>query len=104
MWSCGAFARLRCAGAAALLSGARAVCTAATGFAGVTALAIAELSTTGAFAARVIRLLRRGLLLRGTMVPKAMRDGDAWVQRVESHRLLLLFCPIVYFSTACTYI
>jgi hypothetical protein len=24
------------------------------------------------------------------------------VQRVESHRLLLLFCPIVYFSTACT--
>jgi len=41
--NCGAYARSRCAGAAALLSGARAVCTAATGFAGVAALVIAEL-------------------------------------------------------------
>ena len=34
-------------GAAALASGAHDVCTAAAGFAGVAALAIAELSTTG---------------------------------------------------------
>ena len=61
-WPFGACARSRCVGAAALLSGARAVCTAASGFAGVAALAIAELSTTGALAARVIRLLCRGLL------------------------------------------
>ena len=45
----------------------------------VTALAIAELSTTGAFAARTIRLLRRGLFSCGPTVP--MRDGDAWAQR-----------------------
>ena len=42
-------------------------------------LAIAELSTTGALAARVIRLLRRGLLLHGATVPT--RNGDVWVQR-----------------------
>jgi len=78
-WPFGACARSRCVGAAALLSGARAVCTAATGFAGVTALAIAELSTTGALAARVIRLLCRGLFSCGPTV--LMRDRDAWVQR-----------------------
>ena len=43
------------------------------------AQAIAELSTTGALAARTIRLLRGGLFLRGPAVP--MRDRDAWVQR-----------------------
>ena len=59
--------------------GSKVIRAACTGFAAVTALAIAELSTTGAFAARVIRLLRRGLLLRGATVPA--RDGDAWVQR-----------------------
>jgi len=64
----------------------------------VAALAIAELSTTEACAARAIRLLRRGLFLRGISVP--LRDGDAFVQRDESHRLLLLCCLIVYFSTA----
>jgi len=53
------------------------MCTAATGFAGVTALAIAELSTTEAFTARTIRLLRRVLFLRGPTV--LMRDRDAWV-------------------------
>ena len=79
MWPYGACARSRCVGAAALLSGARAVCTAASGFAGVAALAIAELSTTGALAARVIRLLCRGLLSCGPTVH--VRDRDAWVQR-----------------------
>ena len=45
----------------------------------VTALAIAELSTTETIAARMIRLLRCGLFLRGLVV--LIRDGDAWVQR-----------------------
>ena len=39
----------------------------------------AEFSTTGALAARVIRLLCRGLLSCGPTV--LMRDRDAWVQR-----------------------
>jgi len=54
------------------------VCTAATGFTGVTALAIAELSTTGACAARAIRLPCRGLFSFGAAV--FMRDFDAWMQ------------------------
>ena len=37
------------------------------------------ISTTGALAARTIRLLRGGLFLRGPAVPT--RDRDAWVQR-----------------------
>ena len=45
----------------------------------VTALAIAEFSTTGALAANVTRLLRRGLLSCCRTVP--MRDRDARVQR-----------------------
>jgi hypothetical protein len=45
----------------------------------VAALAIAELSTTEALAARTIRLLRRVLFLRGPAV--LMHDRDAWVQR-----------------------
>jgi hypothetical protein len=45
----------------------------------VAALAIAELSTTEALAARTIRLLRRVLFLRGPAV--LMHDGDALVQR-----------------------
>ena len=49
----------QCAGAILLFSGARAACTAATGFADVAALAIAELSTTEAYAARKVRLLWR---------------------------------------------
>ena len=57
----GVCTRSRCVGAAALLSGVRAVCTAAIGFTGVTALAIAELSTTETFAARMSCLLCRGL-------------------------------------------
>jgi hypothetical protein len=64
----GAHARMRCAGAAALLSGARAACTAATGFAGVAALAIAELSTTEALAARTSYQLLRGLHLAAAAV------------------------------------
>ena len=64
---------------AALLSGARAVCTAATGFAGVTALAIAELSTTEAFAARASCSLCRSLFSCGPAV--FVHDDDAWVQR-----------------------
>ena len=47
--------------------------------AGWTALAIAELSTTGALDARTIRLLHRGFFLRGFAV--LIRDGDAWAQR-----------------------
>jgi hypothetical protein len=89
-----AYARWRCAGAAALLSGARAACTAATGFAGVAALAIAEISTTEALAARVIRLLRRGLFSCGPTV--LMRDRDARV-RV---RVAVALLPDWYFSTA----
>ena len=79
VWHCSTYARWRCVGTVALLSGVRAVCTAASEFAGVAALAIAELSTTGALAARVIRLLCRGLLSRGPTVH--VRDRDAWVQR-----------------------
>jgi len=68
------------------------VCTAATGFAGVAALAIAELSTTGALAARVIRLLCRGLLSCGPTV--LMRDRDAWVQqRCSAGRVLCAQLP-----------
>ena len=55
-----------------LLSGAHDVCTAAAGFAGVAALAIAELSTTEAFAARASCLLCRGLFLRGHTVLMAI--------------------------------
>ena len=66
-------------GAAALLSGAHDVCTAAAGFAGVTALAIAELSTTEAIAARASCLLCRGLFSCGPAV--FAHDDDAWVQR-----------------------
>ena len=66
-------------GAAALLSGLHAACTAAAGFAGVTALAIAELSTTETFAARTSCLLCRGLFSCGRAV--FIHDADAWVQR-----------------------
>ena len=66
-------------GAAALLGGACDVCTAAAGFAGVAALAIAELSTTEAIAARASCLLCRGLFWCGPAV--FVHDDDAWVQR-----------------------
>ena len=66
------------AGAVLLLSGARAACTAANGFADVAALAMPSLSTTEAFAARTIRLLCRGLFYCAAIV--RMRDSDAWVQ------------------------
>jgi hypothetical protein len=66
-------------GAAALLSGTHDVCTAAARFAGVTALAIAEISTTEAFAARACCLLCRGLFLCGAAV--FVHDDDAGVQR-----------------------
>jgi hypothetical protein len=65
-------------GAAALLGGAHDVCTAAAGFAGVAALAIAELSTTEAFAACTSCLLS-GLFSCGPVV--FVHDNDAWVQR-----------------------
>ena len=74
-----AYARFRCVGAALLLNGARAACTAATGFADVAALAFAELSTTTeTFAACTIRLLCRGLFSCVAMVH--VRTSDAWVQ------------------------
>jgi hypothetical protein len=66
-------------GAAALLSGAHDVCTAAAGFAGVAALAIAELSTTETFAACTICLLCRGLFSCGHAV--FVHDDDVWVHR-----------------------
>ena len=66
-------------GAAALPNGLHAVCTAAAGFADVTAMPRAELSTTEAFAARVSCLLCRGLFLCGPTVFE--HDTDAWVQR-----------------------
>ena len=65
-------------GAACLFSGARAARTAATGFADVAAQAIAELSTTGACAARAMRFPCRGLFSFGAVV--FMRDYDARVQ------------------------
>ena len=78
--------------AAALLSGTRAVCTAATGFAGVTALAIAELITTEAIVARTSCLLCRGLLSCLPIV--LMRDRDAWVQqRCSAGRVLCAQLP-----------
>ena len=70
-----AYARFRCVGAALLLNGARAVCTAATGFADVAALQLPSLSTTEAFAARTIRLLCRGLFSCVAMVH--VRTSDA---------------------------
>ena len=66
-------------GAAALLGGAHDVCTAAAGFAGVAALAMAELSATEAFAACMSCLLCRGLFSCGPAV--FIHDADAWVQR-----------------------
>ena len=66
-------------GAAALLSGARAVCTAATVFAGVTALAIAELITTEAIVARTSCLLCRDLCSYVAAV--FAHDNDARAQR-----------------------
>ena len=78
-WAYGAYARSRCVGAAALLGGAYDAHTAAAGFAGVTALAIAELSATEAFAACTSCLLCRGLLSCGPAV--FAHDNDAWVQR-----------------------
>jgi hypothetical protein len=63
-------------------AGRGAVCTAATGFAGVAALAIAELSTTGACTARMGCLLCRGLLsCEATMT---IRDRLARVQQCRS--------------------
>ena len=66
-------------GAAALLSGARAVCAPAIRFAPVAELAIAELSMTGACTARMSCLLCRGLFACEATV--IMRDYDAWVQQ-----------------------
>ena len=59
--------------------GAYDVCAAAAGFAGVAALAIAGLSTTGAIAACTSCLLCRGLFSCGYAV--FVHDDDAWVQR-----------------------
>ena len=75
----GACTRSLFVGAAALLGGAYDVCAAAAGFAGVTALAIADLSTTEAFAARASCSLCRGLFSSGPAV--FAHDYDALVQR-----------------------
>jgi len=82
VWPYGACARSRCVGAAALLGGAYGVCTAAAGFAGMprmTVLAIAEISTTEAIAARASCLLCRGLFSCGPAM--FVHDHDAWLQR-----------------------
>jgi hypothetical protein len=79
VWSCGACTRYRCVGAATLLGGACDVCTAAAGFADVTELAIAELSTTEGIATHLIRLLCRGLFSCGPTL--GVHDDDAWVQQ-----------------------
>ena len=63
----------------ALLVGAYDVFTAAAVFAGVTALVIAELSTTGAFSACASCLLCRGLFSCGTSM--RVHDYDAWMQQ-----------------------
>ena len=55
------------------------MCAAAAGFAVMAALAIAESSTTGAFAACMSCLLCRGLFSCGPAV--RVHDNDAWVQR-----------------------
>ena len=90
---CDAYALLQCTSAATLLGGARAVCTAATGFAGVTALAIAELSTTEAFAACASCLLCRGLFSCGPAV--LVHDNDAWLQRrCSAGRVLCAQLPL----------
>jgi hypothetical protein len=64
-------------GAAALLGGACDACAAAARFAGVAALAIAELSATEAFAVCTSCLLCRGLFPCGPAVFE--HDDDAWV-------------------------
>ena len=80
-------------GAAVLPSGLHAACTAATGFAGVAALAIAELSTTEAFAACMSCLLCRGLFSRGPAV--FVHDNDAWLQqRCSVGRMMCVQLPL----------
>jgi hypothetical protein len=56
----------------------------------VAALAIAELSTTEAFAACMSCLLCRGLLSRGPAV--FVHDNDAWVQRRCSAGRMMCVC------------
>ena len=68
----------QCAGVFLVFNRALAACTAATGFADVAALAIAELSTTGPFAACTIRLLCCGLFPCVAMVH--LHGSNAWVQ------------------------
>ena len=79
VWAYGVCTRKRCVGAAALPSELHAVCAAAAGFAGMAALAIAELSMTGALAACMNCLLCRGLFSCGLTV--FVHDNYAWVQR-----------------------
>ena len=69
------------------------VCTASAGFAGVTALAIAEICTTEAFAARASCLLYRGLFSCGAAVLK--HDDDARVQRhCSAERMMCAQLPL----------
>jgi hypothetical protein len=80
-------------GAAALLGGACDVCTAAAGFAGVAALAIAELSAIETFAACTSCLLCRGLFSCDPAV--FVGDNDAWVQlRCSAGRMMCAQLPL----------
>jgi hypothetical protein len=80
-------------GAAALLSGAHDVCSAAAGFAGVAALAIAGLSSTESIASCKSCLLCRGLFSRGAAV--FVHDDDAWVQRrCSTGRMMCVQLPL----------
>ena len=100
VFSGGACTQSRCAdaatllgGAPALLGGAYAVCAAAAGFAGVTALAIAELSMTGALAACASCLLCRGLFSCGPTV--LVRDRYSWAQqRCSVGRMMCVQLPL----------
>ena len=75
------------------LGGAYDAYTAAARFAGVTTLAIARISTTGAFAACMSCLLCRGLLSCGPTV--FIDDTDAWVQRrFSAGRMLCAQLPL----------
>ena len=85
--------RWRCVGAATLLGGVYDVCTAAAGFADSAALALAELSTTEAIAARASCLLYRGLFSCGSTV--FVHGGDAWVQQhCSAGRMLCAQLPL----------
>ena len=90
---CGIWKQSQCTQAAALPGGLHAACTAAAGFAAVTALAIAELSATEAIAACASCLLCRGLFSCSPTV--RVRDRRAWMQqRCSVGRMMCAQLPL----------